>query len=352
MAINYNAGTNTLTLDGTNTYTLADILAADVGGGWGVVTNVGEMYLIMAHVVIGDGSNPTKLIDNNVGMQIGVTGTRKTFLTLVHSSFEMTGCLLIFFMTVQKYSYGTWKFSNCSVYEREDNSFALYMRGTQEYKRTEFDSSSWYQRVGESSYNRCLTTISEKVVYATTGIIDDWFINGELEVVWVAATLRNSEITGILRIKADNVHAILINTIFDENTLEITHDTSSLSEKYEFNVLVTDKNNNPLVATITLKDKYGTIKHTTDTGVNGKLASAWEVLANKYEGTSETKTEYNPFTLTVRKLGYADYETEITIDHEIESDQIVLGGLTYTYDNIMDEIAETRKRCRERRGIL
>lgn len=325
MAINYNAGTNTITLDGVNTYTLLDIYNADVAGGWSVVSKVGEMYLFMCHMIIGDAAgNATKLIDTDVGFQIGVTGTRKNFNTKVGSSFEMTGCILKFWLLSQKISFGTWKFENSSIYVRESAVLCLYMVGNQNHKRSEFDVTYWYSRDGICSYYKCLAIVSVNFLYYTTGIVDDLTITGNFLCSMSTPTLKNTEISGNVLLRASAPNCILINTTWG-GSLTIEGATGYLHDKWEFNVLVTDKDNNPITGSgIELKDKYGVVKHTGTTGIDGKLSSVWEVLANKYVGTSEIKTEYNPFTLKVRKSGYIDYETIITIDHKIENDQIVL----------------------------
>ena len=345
MAISYNAGTNTLTLDGVNTYTLENIYQADVGGGWGVVTKVGEMYLFMCNMVIGDAAgNTTKLIDSDVGFQIGVTGTRKYFQTLSGSSFEMTGCILKFWLSIQKMSYGTWKFEKCLIYERETANNCLYSYSEQQHERSTFDVSRWFGLHETCIYDNCLLTASYFFSYSA-GIIKSLIFDGNwLYVYNNSPTFENCTIDGGLQIVDAGKHVTFVNSTC--NSLVMDNANNYLLDKWEFNVLVSDKDNNPLShALVILKDKNGGVKHATDTGADGKLTAAWEVLANRYDGTSETKTEYNPFTLTVTKAGYADYETKITIDHIVKDDQIVLDGQTYTYDDIMSEIKKVKGIC-------
>ena len=322
MAISYVAGTNTLTLDGVNTYTLNDIYNEDVAQGWGVVTHVGEMYLFMCNMVVGGAGAATKLIDSDVGMQIGVTGTRKTFQTFAGSSFEMTKCLLKFWLpNVRLTSYGTWKFTDSSIVVDTIN-IALEMMGDQYHKRTEIKTHHWFNQHGTSSWYKCKVTTSGKFYYYTTGIVDDLRLEGDMSVFHNSPTLKNTTITGIIRIYTSGIHVTLINCVF--NTLQFNNENNYLEDNWEFNITVTDKENNPLVALVELRDKYGNVKHNDFTGVDGKLPTTWEVLANRYDGISETKTEYNPFTLTITRAGYIVFETETTIDHIIDNSQIVL----------------------------
>ena len=64
MAITYVAGTNTITLDGVNTYSFTAIYNADVASGWGVVTKQGDIqFAINAKIVVGNGTDKTKLVE-------------------------------------------------------------------------------------------------------------------------------------------------------------------------------------------------------------------------------------------------------------------------------------------------
>lgn len=340
MAITYNAVTNLITLDGANIYTLLDIYNADVAGGWGVVTHVGEMYLFECNMVIGDvGGNATKVIDSNVGFQLGISGTTQTLEIKKGALLEMTRCLLKLWFGVMTTSWGSGVFKDCSIC-LDSASVSLDIRGGQEYERCEIVCKHWYSTGGTSSWYKCKVTPSGLFYYYTSGVIDDLRIEGNLRAAYYSPTIKNSVITGGFYLQYDGIHATLINCTW--GSLAFNFANNYLEDKWEFNVLVTDKDNNPLVALVELQDKNGVLKHSVNTGADGKLPTTWEVLANRYDGTSETKTEYNPFTLKVTKLGYADYETNITIDHIIKDDQIVLDGLTYTYDEIMAGISDIK----------
>lgn len=344
MAISYNAGTNTITLNGINTYTLNDIYNADVAGAWGVVSRQGaDQFLFECNMVVGGAGEATKLVDEEVGFQIGITGARKTFQTLAGSSFEMTRCLLQFYLSTLVHSFGSWKFNRCTYSVTETSNVCLYMRGTQEHERSDFKCNFLANLDSSCSYYKC-DYYGTGFLYYTTGVIEDLYIDGNLRNQFTSATLKNSEITGVTSIETSDKHITFINCVF--SSLNFSFANNYLLDEWEFNALVTDKNNNPLNgAAIILKDKNGDIKNSGATGADGKLPSSLEVLCNRYDGTSETKTEYNPFTLTVTKAGYTDYETEITIDHIIKDDQIVLDSLTYTFDDIMAELKKVKGLC-------
>lgn len=87
MAISYNAGTNTLTVTGAGN-TMAAIFAADVAGGWGVVSRAGDYYLLACNLTVGDGSTVTDITDT-VGVQIGTAAANKSFLITARATFQL-----------------------------------------------------------------------------------------------------------------------------------------------------------------------------------------------------------------------------------------------------------------------
>lgn len=126
----------------------------------------------------------------------------------------------------------------------------------------------------------------------------------------------------------------LINSVFDRNKTYVPANRIGCQECYTFNLLVTDNNNVPLSgALVVLKDKNGLQVFSLNTGADGKLPT--QQIVKAWEHRYNVKTDFNDHVLKITLNGYADYETDITIDHKIEDDQVCLDGLNYTYDNIM-----------------
>ena len=79
---------------------------------------------------------------------------------------------------------------------------------------------------------------------------------------------------------------------------------------------ITDKDNNNIVgATITVKNKNGDIQFSTDTDANGEVSETVWVVKDEWSGSgsSNTRTDYNSFTLEIKKAGYQTYTKKFTL---------------------------------------
>ena len=110
---------------------------------------------------------------------------------------------------------------------------------------------------------------------------------------------------------------------------------------YTFNVKVTKDNGDPIIgATVSLKDVDGNdVFPAEDTVAGGVLTSdkvvKWYWYRNANMGGNK---DYNDHTITVTKDGYVPYETKITIDHQIEDDQIILLPYIHPSVNVDQEV--------------
>ena len=99
---------------------------------------------------------------------------------------------------------------------------------------------------------------------------------------------------------------------------------------YTFDLKVIDANNNNISgASVILKDKNGTEIINTTTDANGTIAST-EVNAKVWSHTNDTGTkqyidfvdedltDYNDFTLEIKKAGYQTYTKKFTLDKKID----------------------------------
>ena len=78
--------------------------------------------------------------------------------------------------------------------------------------------------------------------------------------------------------------------------------------QYEFDLTVTDKDNNPISnATVTLKDKDGNTVFSATTDVNGLIATQTVSRGYYNQANGNTLQEYSPHTLTITKNGYQTY---------------------------------------------
>ena len=350
MAITYNATDNIITLDGANTYSFEDIYNADQSGGWGVVSKQGDdQYFIEANITLGDGSNETQLIDEDCAIQLGTNANQRWMETKANSVFRLTTSYFEWYPpSVQKRWDGKTYFYNSSLYKRGDATWhAPSVYNDIEILNCYLDFNSFF--IGAGNFK---TTIKESIFslnnksfeYGSSGEcdIDDLTVKNALYGIKTAVAkkiifknCKFSSNTYDIYLSVDNNELELINSIFDKNKLLFEKNSNILYDKFEFDIKVIDKNNNPLTgAIVKLYDKNNNLIFEEATDENGKI-STHEVLYRKFEGTSETETLYTPHTLKITKDGYTDYEAKITIDHKIEDDVFVLDALTYTYDDIM-----------------
>ena len=130
-----------------------------------------------------------------------------------------------------------------------------------------------------------------------------------------------------------------INSEFDRNKVYVPTARQGLQECYTVNVKVTDGTNPIVGATISLKDAYGTDAFTPEDTVTGGVLTSDKIVKVWWKGYDDLGgiRDYNPFTLKVTK-GADETEYEITIDHTISEDIVLLPQATASYDNIMTAI--------------
>ena len=348
MSITYNAGTNEITLDGNNTYSFESIYQADVAGGWGVVNKQGyDQYLITANIVLGDGSNETKLIDEDCAIQLGNNTNQRYIETKANSIFKLTTSYFEWWAasTGKNWSGKTYLY-NSVVFKRGDASYTEpLIRNDIEILNCYLDVKGWYVYRGKltlkdsvlSMYNNIFWLYSPSNHDIDNATIKNGYygINIGYGYSPIAKNLKFSNNNYDIRLFDNNTSLTLVDSIFDKTKLEFITDTNILYDKKSFKIKVTDKNSNSLSgAVVKLYDINNNLIFEDNTNSNGEI-STQEITYKKYEGTSITETTYSPHTLKITKEGYTNYETKITIDRKFDNDVFVLDALTYTYDNIM-----------------
>jgi hypothetical protein len=105
-----------------------------------------------------------------------------------------------------------------------------------------------------------------------------------------------------------------------EITWEGNNSNAQLRRQYEFDLSVTDKDNNPINgATVTLKDKNGDTVFSLTTDLDGKIPTQTVMYAHYEEATGSTPNLYSPFHLRIEKGGYERYDDHsITLDKKTE----------------------------------
>lgn len=95
----YSAGSNTATASGTGTTNFADLVAADVAGGWGKFSAdvSGEQIIVNGRVVVGDGTNAVSFVDSNkqVLVKAGIVTENSDYIFLVSAGSSVTLGVLV-----------------------------------------------------------------------------------------------------------------------------------------------------------------------------------------------------------------------------------------------------------------
>lgn len=331
MAISYNAGTNTITLDGVNTYTLTNIYNADVAGGWGVVTQYGDIsYLFECHLIVGSGSDITQLVDTGKTFQLATNAARKDLQVTVNSILDFSKCFLTFYLlSYPNWEKGELKFENCGILLKGTVG-GFFFENKVTMKHTIVIGSGgmtiYWQFVSGIIEDVTIDGLTQFGLRSENLVVNDIKIknmdNGLTVYNYdIMATARNIVFSGNTKDLwiwgSELPRATFIDCDFDSTKMTFQFNGNYLDEKYTFNVLIIDKDNNPLEnVSVILRDKNRVIKHTGLTNAAGKLTSTWDVQCNNFKDIALTKTESNPYSLSLIKTGYITDERIVTIDEK------------------------------------
>lgn len=133
----------------------------------------------------------------------------------------------------------------------------------------------------------------------------------------VSKTVRNlyGRSNAGIRWTGSSFHSYLVNPDIDVwNIVWGIAPYNNIYRQYEFDLTVTDKNNNPINgATVTLKDKDGNTVFTTTTDVNGQIATQTVSRGYYNQANGNTLQDYSPHTLIIEKAGYQSYSKTFTL---------------------------------------
>jgi hypothetical protein len=135
--------------------------------------------------------------------------------------------------------------------------------------------------------------------------------------------ITHGSITKICTSVLGTIIADLVNSQWTpvQSDLYIGNATSVISAKYTCDIHVLDKDGNDLEGVIvTCEDKDNNQVFSVQTGADGKIAQQ-TITYKKWEGTSETETEYSPHKFIFSKNGYTLLVMEnVTVDARINWD--------------------------------
>jgi hypothetical protein len=115
VSFSYNAPSNTYTVSGDGTFTMAQWYSYDSANSIGKITQdaTTKQYVVLANIALGNGSTATLLSDSGIQLQIGSPSTLLTLTVALNSSLLLSKSYFQHFApTTYSYIYGTVSFSN------------------------------------------------------------------------------------------------------------------------------------------------------------------------------------------------------------------------------------------------
>jgi len=327
-----------------------------IQGQWGVVSKQGDtQYYFTCKLQIGDGSTETWFEDT--GKQVtfadGVISADWEYLLRKqnYGNVNLTDCLLVsletthphrFISEYQSYT-GTLELYRCYVYSkiRADITVDIF----------DYSTATGKIDLGVEQEGVQVTFIpSESKQFSTFdgATYDRLYINGAyLRTPYhVDGTIRNLYMinNGMTADYSPNLY--LIDAEIENWEFGWQYPPQTVYRQYTFNPIIVDKDGNPIVnALVRLYDKNNNLVFEDTTNENGRITLREVTYKTySYDGTTETIEELSPHKLVITKDGYATYEANITIDHPIIDDVFVLDALTYTYDDIINELQKHDKK--------
>jgi hypothetical protein len=382
-AINVSAGNGTYTTTKRfRTITNIDCSDNAVGGGtvwangtvavtqpiWGVIWDKGNsQYLVSSRFVVGDGSTSTYFKTSNEQIFFPgayLSGNSQTIIEVKSAATFQAGNLLN--AEVYSTSYGSCIRTDASIYSSTkliatNGSTAIvniysslligpYTGGHQIYEISG-TLTVWntiingglvlYGIVNGSIYNVFCTT-NYSTIQACTCSMDKAtsldaaygvYLGGAQSVTTKNMVIKRSG-TGNWRLSGITVDSYAVDCECDAWSIIWSASTGSLYRQQSFNLHVADiSGNNISGATVTLKDAAAATVFSVNTGADGKITFTGQDSSPITNALTHTRYYYSggalssykgPWTLTITKAGYQDYQDAITIDRKMDLEVALL----------------------------
>lgn len=361
MAINYNAGTNTITVTGYTEIapcTFLDIYNDDVAGGWGVVTKQGaNQFYLQCRLSIGDGSISTWFADSlkqivmdagsNTKLHIRANSNFQLGITDVNNN-SYGGCFLMILNppggSTTPFGYTGGVTGNVRAYDSTLNidGFWRIYNGTgqvvdirnctiQKWKGGRFSGTTSViknVRIHDAAGATCwgvttkgvLAEISNVSVYRSKyGVYYAASLSGAGTVI-SNFTSENNDYA--VKIAGSAVSHDLVLKDSECDTWNFYWDGSAANSyvyrKYSFDLNVQDKDENDINgATVKIWDKNNNLVVDTIT-VSGTIATQILTYGHYRRLMVNTPTMETPHLIKIEKAGYTTYEADFTLDEKID----------------------------------
>lgn len=297
----------------------ADILAADVAGGWGVFTNPGTGVYKCTAGQLRFGQNSVTFFEMASELLFfDGAGTQK-LRARPNATLTLTNSGIWIYSTGNDWSLieGTTTATRCTF--RAD--YRINWKGTATLTDCNQPSGNTWIDSANITLVRCYVGKLYLSDPLGAGSQDNVFGYVEGNTGGPLVELRGGEVLGQLRLY--NCPLDVVDCAFDDTNLKVDPNGGPLRERYTFARAALQSSGAACAgATVLDKNEGGDTEFTYETNANG-LPDAEQLLTARewvYSGTpaSPTLTDHNPFTLTVEKNGYEPYSEVATIDNPQE----------------------------------
>ena len=367
--ITYDSGTNTITVTGyteATPCTFTDIYNADVTNGWGVVSKQStNQFLLQCRLYVGDGSTTTwmKTIDEQITFETNGCGNNKNILYIKKYATFISGILI---NTTKKQgkrgssitvritdiddTNGRFFVDSGIVYLYATHINCINSAGVLPYQILWVRGFNSNCRIYQTIFTGCRSflygtgaDVKNLLWVGNNYALERSYFSADSAYIWAFGSNRDiytppREELGeppLTNFYAENVHTWSAPADYIGGLRNFLGSlplptpgwqgspSSGCQIKWyaDMDLKITDKDNNNLAgATITVKNKNGDIQFSTDTDANGEVLKTVWVVKDEWSGSgsSNTRTDYNPFTLEIKKAGYQTYTQKFTLYKKID----------------------------------
>ncbi len=349
MPINYDAGTNIITVTGYTSSTpcnFTDIYNADVSGGWGKVTKQGtNQFYFICKLQIGDGTTTTWFAD--VGVQCVWSGSLTTAnyqkINTVEANANLRlgictndaakttkeGCNIVL-LSGSHHTFMIWSKSgsNIEYYSTNiiDSSSALRVYlvayGTSKLYNCVFDHINTNNFSSTNMYNVRVQR-GRDGFYTIAGTFDKLEHTDSTEygiaIAHSLATIKNLKLynSGTYEISTNNIsgNAYLINPDFDNWRIQWGTVTPTIYRQYEFDLKLVDNAGTGIDTTkVKVWDKDNSLVANTNTDASGVLATQLLNYGYYWKAGGNTPVMKTPHESRVYKYGKSMLSSKSSIE--------------------------------------
>ena len=318
-----------------NPHTMEDLAIVDARDKLGMIKRISKYaYYVMAPVYVGNGTDVGALSIDTVAVILDATQIGVWYygvITVYANSFLITNKAILVHITRTSYPYGGAGITllTNSIFRATNTyyiSTSVLFYGSafrHNFSTKEFTASGFYTNVMLWMYVPTVQNINWSGAFVllpgASYVFDDYGARGKV-IDTLLYLLAGSEVVprnigemtftnivlagGRIRVDAGAIAHVYnpVNFRIDEATSTILG-TGTIHIYFDIDVYAVDRYGNPVTGTIEIYNNDGTLVFSGDTDEYGHVHAQLESYYYYYDGTTEVRKDYNPFTVVVKVGG-------------------------------------------------